>query len=56
MAANCVLENLELISMAENARRNRMWNVMPRELAEVIHLNGQLKRKLREREQKQANG
>lgn len=54
--ANCVLENLELISMAENARRNRMWNTMPRELAEVIHLTGQLKRKLREREQKQANG
>lgn len=51
--ANCVLENLELISMADNARRNSMWTKLPRDLAEVINLTGQLKRKLRE---KQANG
>lgn len=44
---NCAIENLELISMAENARRNRMWSRLPRELAEVIQLNGVLKRKLR---------
>ncbi|MGP0074877.1 MAG: HNH endonuclease signature motif containing protein [Bryobacteraceae bacterium] len=53
--SNCAIENLELISKAENARRNRMWNedVMPRELAEVIQLNGVLKRKLREAYAKQ---
>lgn len=45
--ANCVIENLELLSMADNARRNCMWAQLPRELAEVIQLNGALKRKLR---------
>jgi hypothetical protein len=45
--ANSVLENLELISRADLARRNQMWANMPRELAEVIQLNGALKRKLR---------
>lgn len=44
---NCAIENLELISMAENARRNQMWTTMPRELAEAIQLNGVLKRKIR---------
>lgn len=44
---NCAIENLELISMGENARRNRMWVRLPRELAEAIQLNGVLKRKLR---------
>lgn len=45
--ANCVIENLELLSMADNCRRNSMWARLPRELAEVIQLNGALKRKLR---------
>jgi hypothetical protein len=45
--ANCAIENLELISMAENAHRNRMWGRMPRELAEAIQLNGVLKRRIR---------
>lgn len=45
--SNCVIENLELLSMADNAHRNRLWNRMPRELAEVIQLQGVLKRKLR---------
>lgn len=54
--AHCVIENLELISMAENARRNRMWTIYPRELAEVIHLNGQLKRRLRRHGEEQNNG
>jgi hypothetical protein len=44
---NCAIENLELISTADNARRNSMWATMPRELAEVMQLNGALKRKLR---------
>jgi hypothetical protein len=45
--ANCILENLELRSMAENARRNSMWSTMPRELALAIQLNGALRRKIR---------
>lgn len=44
---NCVIENLECISRADLATRNRMWNIYPRELAEAIQLNGVLKRKLR---------
>ena len=43
---NCTIENLELISRADLARRNVMWNGMPRELAEVIQLSGALKAKL----------
>lgn len=45
--SNCAIENLELLSMADNARRNNMWATMPRELAEVIQMQGALKRKLR---------
>jgi hypothetical protein len=42
--ANCRIENLELRSMADNARRNSPWTRLPREIAEVIQLNGALKR------------
>lgn len=45
--ANVDIENLECISMKENASRNRMWNIYPRQLAEAIQINGVLKRKLR---------
>lgn len=45
--SNCAIENLELLSMADNCRRNGMWNRLPRELAEAIQLNGALKRQLR---------
>jgi len=45
--SNCSIDNLELISMADNCRRNSIWRTLPRELAEVIQLNGALKRKLR---------
>jgi hypothetical protein len=44
--ANCAIENLELMSMADNGRRNVMWAKFPRELAEAIQLNGALKRKV----------
>lgn len=44
---NCAIENLECVSRAEMARRNRMWGRYPRDLAEAIHANGQLKRRLR---------
>lgn len=47
--SNCAIENLELVSRADLARRNSMWNPdrYPRELAEAIQLSGALKRKLR---------
>jgi hypothetical protein len=45
--SHCVIENLELRSKADNARRNGMWTNLPRELAEAIQLNGALKRKIR---------
>lgn len=45
--SNCAINNLELRSMADNCRRNSMWARLPRELAEVIQLNGALKRKMR---------
>ena len=44
---NCAPENLESISRGELAKRNRMWNRFPRELAETIQLVGALKRKIR---------
>jgi hypothetical protein len=47
--SNCTLDNLELISMKENAVRNHWKNTLPPDLAQVIMLNGAIKRKLRER-------
>lgn len=44
---NCVIDNLALMSMVDNARRNSMWAQLPRDLAVTIQLNGVLKRKLR---------
>lgn len=45
--ANCVLDNLELVSMADNCRSNSMWARLPKDLAHAIQLNGALKRKIR---------
>lgn len=45
--SNCAIENLELLSMADNARRNSMWRRMPPELIAAIQLNGVLKRRIR---------
>ncbi len=45
--SHCAIENLELVSREDLARRNSMWNRFPRELAEAIQLNGALKRKMR---------
>ena len=53
---NCVIENLELISMKENARRNQMWNRLPPDLIQVIQLNGVLKRTLRRLNGKEQDG
>jgi hypothetical protein len=52
---NCAMDNLELISRAELAHRNRMWGRLPRELAEAIQLNGALKRTIRSRNGKEQN-
>jgi HNH endonuclease len=49
--ANCAIENLELISLADNMRRNTMHN-LPAPLKQVIQLTGALKRKIRNREEK----
>lgn len=49
---NCAIENLELISRSENARRNVMWNRYPRDLAENIQLLGAAKRRIRTKERK----
>jgi hypothetical protein len=48
--ANCAIENLELMSMADNARRNAMWNRLPPELVQVIMLTGALKRQIKRRQ------
>jgi hypothetical protein len=53
--ANCAIGNLELMSMADNARRNAMWNRYPRELQLAIMANGALKRKLRRINGKEQN-
>lgn len=45
------VDDLELISQADNARRNNMWAKYPRDIAEVIQLRGALKRKIHRREQ-----
>lgn len=44
---NCAIENLVLMSLADNARRNAMWRRFPQELIDVIVLKGALNRKLR---------
>jgi hypothetical protein len=51
--SNCAIGNLELITMADNARRNAMWNRYPRELTLAIMANGALKRKIRRRNGKE---
>lgn len=44
-----VLDNLCLVSRADLARLNVMWNRYPRELCEVIQLRGALKRQINRR-------
>lgn len=52
--SNCAIENLDCISSGELCRRNSLWAVYPRELAEAIQLTGALKRKIKQREGKNA--
>jgi len=53
--SNCAIENLELISMKENRRRNSPHGMYPRELQLAIAANGALKRKLRRIDGKEQN-
>jgi hypothetical protein len=48
---NCSLENLELITRAENMRRNTIHNRYPQKLKNAIMTLGALKRKIREHEE-----
>lgn len=47
---NCVLENLELMTKADNARRNAVWRRMPKELADIVMLRGAINRQINKRE------
>jgi HNH endonuclease len=49
--AHCDIDNLELMSLVDNMRRNTVHNLPP-ELKQVIQLTGALKRKIRNREEK----
>lgn len=55
---NVELDNLELISMADNARRNRMHGRLPADLVRTIHALGTLKRAItmRNRREEQDRG
>lgn len=43
---NCDISNLEMITHAENARRNGTWNKYPKEIASLIQLKGALNRQI----------
>lgn len=47
---NCVLENLELMTLADNARRNVMWRKMPKELANILALRSAVQRQINKRD------
>jgi hypothetical protein len=49
--SNPEVENLELITVAENMRRNTVHNLPP-DLKQVVMLNGQLKKVIRNRQRK----
>lgn len=40
------IENLECITLAENARRNSHWNKYPKEVARLIQLKGAINRQV----------
>jgi hypothetical protein len=47
---NCVLENLELMTLADNARRNAIWRKLPKELASIVMLRAAVKRQINKRD------
>lgn len=51
--SNFSIENLECIPRSDLGQRNVMWNRYPRPVAEVMHLRGQLRRRIREKQEDQ---
>jgi hypothetical protein len=47
---NCVLGNLELMTMGDNARRNAVWRKIPKELASLVMLRAQVQRQINKRD------
>lgn len=47
---NCVLNNLELITLADNLRRNSIWKRIPKELASVVMLRAKIQRQINKRD------
>ena len=46
--------NLVCITRSENSRRNSPWTTMPRELAEVVNMRGQLVRQINKAKRRSA--
>lgn len=46
----CVLENLELITLADNLRRNSIWKKLPKELASIVMLRAKIQRQINKRD------
>ena len=49
-----VPSNLVCITRSENSRRNSPWTTMPRELAEVVNMRGQLVRQINKAKRRSA--
>jgi hypothetical protein len=47
---NCVLGNLELITLADNLRRNSIWKKLPKELASIVMLRAKIQRQINKRD------
>jgi hypothetical protein len=47
---NCVLENLELVTLADNLRRNSIWKKLPKELASIVMLRAKIQRQINKRD------
>ncbi|MGO4700268.1 HNH endonuclease [Dyella sp. 2RAB6] len=54
VAAEITIDRLELVSLAENMRRNTVHN-LPKDLARVVQLRGALVRQIRRREKQHGN-
>lgn len=50
---NCDISNLEMITHAENARRNCFWNNYPKEVASLVQLKGALNRQINKQKSNQ---
>ena len=45
-----VLENLELLTLADNCRRNSVWKKIPKELASIVMLRAKVQRQINKRD------